>query len=227
VTVVLGSLTAVLTGCTTSDQPKAAAQPAKMSAAEVVAERQKFMKANGDMWRIIQDKTKAGDTAAVAAEADKLAKAAPKIPALFPPGSLEGKTAAKPEIWQKWPEFEAAAKNMETEAVKLRDTAKTNDKAKVEAAVKEFGGKACGTCHRPFRVPPPPAPSKSLSFTAVCRGAPRVPRGAPSHPGGLGGAPRAPHPVRLRAPHRPWRPEPTPRPSSTGCWPATVWPSPD
>jgi cytochrome c556 len=129
----------------------------------VVAERQKFMKANGDTWRAIQDKTKAGDTAAVAEEADKLVKAAPKIPSLFPQGSLEGmgKTAAKPEIWQKWPEFEAAAKNLETESIKLRDIAKTNDKGAVEAAVKEFGGKACGTCHRPFRVPPPPSPPKS------------------------------------------------------------------
>ena len=154
--VVLGSLAvAIAIGV-------AAAQSPQPEATGIVAERQKLMKANGDAWKNIQDKTKAGNVADAAADADTLAQNSTKIPALFPAGSLEGmgKTAAKPEIWQKWPEFEAAAKNMGTEAAKLRDTAKTNDKMAMEAAVKDFGGKACGSCHRPFRVPPPPAPSK-------------------------------------------------------------------
>ena len=150
-TVVLGSLAAVIAiGCATMET-------AKMTPAETVAERQKLMKANGAAWKGVQDKTKAGDIAGVAVDADTMAQNAKKIPALFPPGSLEGKTAAKPEIWQKWPEFEASAKNFETEAGKLRDTAKTNNKAATEALVKDFGRKACGTCHTPFRVPPPPA----------------------------------------------------------------------
>jgi cytochrome c556 len=153
-TVVLGSLAAVIAvGCATT-------QTAKMSPADAVAERQKLMKANGAAWKSVQENTKAGNITAVAADADTMAQNAKKIPALFPPGSLEGKTAAKPEIWQKWPEFETSAKNMEMEAGKLRDTAKTNDKAATEALVKDFGRKACGTCHTPFRVPPPPAPAK-------------------------------------------------------------------
>jgi cytochrome c556 len=153
-TVVLGSLAAVIAvGCATMET-------AKMTPGEAVAERQKLMKANGAAWKSAQEKTKAGDIAGVAVEADTMAQNAKKIPALFPPGSLEGKTAAKPEIWQKWPEFETSAKNMEMEAGKLRDTAKTNDKAATEALVKDFGRKACGTCHTPFRVPPPPAPAK-------------------------------------------------------------------
>ena len=153
-TVVLGSLAAVIAvGCATMET-------AKMTPAEAVAERQKLMKANGKAWKGAQDNTKAGNIAAVAADADTMAQNAKKIPALFPPGSLEGKTAAKKEIWEKWGEFEAAAKNLEAEAGKLRDTAKTNNKAATEALVKDFGRKACGTCHTPFRVPPPPAPTK-------------------------------------------------------------------
>ena len=153
-TVVLGGLAAVVAvGCATMET-------AKMTPGEAVAERQKLMKANGAAWKGVQDKTKAGDIAGVAADADTMAQNAKKIPALFPPGSLEGKTAAKPEIWQKWAEFEASAKNFEMEAGKLRDTAKTNDKAATQALVKDFGRKACGSCHTPFRVPPPPAPSK-------------------------------------------------------------------
>jgi cytochrome c556 len=148
-TVVLGSLAAVIAvGCAT-------AQTAKMTPAEAVTQRQKLMKENGAAWKGVQDKTKAGNLAGVAADADTLSQNAKKIPALFPPGSLEGKTAAKPEIWQKWAEFEASAKAMEAEAAKLRDTAKTNNKAATEALVKDFGRKSCGSCHTPFRVPPP------------------------------------------------------------------------
>jgi len=149
-TAVLGGLAAlVAVGCATMQQ---------LTPAEAVAERQKLMKANGAAWKGVQDKTKAGDLAGVAVDAESLVQGAKKIPALFPPGSLEGKTAAKPEIWQKWAEFEASAKNMEVESVKLRDTAKTNNKGATEALVKDFGRKSCGTCHTPFRVPPPPAP---------------------------------------------------------------------
>jgi len=152
-TVVLGSLVAVIAvGCASADK---STQTAKMTPAQSVEERQKLMKEHGDLWKSIQDKTKAGEIAGIAPDADRLAQNAKKIPSLFPPGSLEGKTAAKPEIWQKWPEFEAAAKNLETESVKLRDTAKANDKPGTEALVKDFGRKACGTCHQPFRVPPP------------------------------------------------------------------------
>ena len=42
-----------------------------------------------------------------------------------------------------------------TLAADLRDKARAKDKDGVEAAVKEFGAKACGTCHTPFRMPPP------------------------------------------------------------------------
>jgi cytochrome c556 len=151
--VVLGSLAAVIAvGCATTQT--------KLTPAEAVAERQKLMKANGAAWKGVQDKTKAGDLAGAAADADMLAQNAKKIGPLFPPGSLEGKTAAKPEIWTKWAEFEASAKNMEMESIKLRDTAKTGNKAGTEAMVKDYGRKACGSCHTPFRVPPPPAGKK-------------------------------------------------------------------
>jgi len=136
------------------------AQP-KMTAEEAIATRQKLMKSQGEAWKNIQDKTKAGDVAGVVPEAQKLVDTSHQIPALFPEGSLgPTKTAAKPEIWQKWPEFEAAAKNLRTQSEKLRDTAKTGDAAATQAAVQTFGRNACGTCHQPFRVPPPPQPQR-------------------------------------------------------------------
>ena len=133
----------------------------KMTSEEAIAARQKLMKSQGEAWKNIQDKTKAGDIAGVVPEAQKLVETSGQIPALFPEGSLgPTKTAAKPEIWQKWPEFESAAKNLKAQSEKLRDTAKTGDTAATQAVVQTFGRQACGTCHTPFRVPPPPQPQR-------------------------------------------------------------------
>lgn len=131
---------------------------ATMKPEEAIAARQKLMKETvGASWKNIQDKTKAGDVAGLVADAQALVDASGKIPGLFPEGSLgPTKTAAKPEIWQKWSEFEAAAKNLGTQAEKLRDTAKGGNAAATQAVVQAFGRQACGTCHTPFRVPPPP-----------------------------------------------------------------------
>lgn len=147
--IVMGSLVAlVVTGCATQSAMK-------VGSGDVVADRQRLMKLNGASWQDIQAKAKAGQIEAIAVNAETLALNARHIPALFPAGSLTDKSKAKPEVWQKWSEFEAAAKNLETQASQLREAARAKDGAKVEAMVKEFGRQACGTCHTPFRVPPP------------------------------------------------------------------------
>jgi cytochrome c556 len=130
----------------------AAAQGAPKSA-DPVGDRQRLMKLIGANWGDIQAKVKAGNIEAVAVNAETIAVTADHIPMLFPSGSLSDKSKAKPEIWQKWAEFEAAAKNAQGLAEQLRDAARAKDQAKVEAMVKEFGAKACGSCHTPFRQP--------------------------------------------------------------------------
>lgn len=126
----------------------------KVGSGDVVADRQRLMKLNGANWQDAQAKFKAGNIEAIAVNAETLTLNAMHIPAMFPQGSLTEKSSAKPEIWQKWSEFESAAKNLEAWAEKLRDTAKTKDAAATEAIVKDFGRQACGSCHTPFRVPP-------------------------------------------------------------------------
>ena len=149
---ILISLTAVvasvglLTACATT-QTKTGAQ--------YVEDRQKLMKAHGDAWKNVQDGAKAGNLQAVASNADAMANNAKQIPALFPEGSMTEKSKAKPEIWQKKAEFDAAAKKMETESVKLRDTARTGNAQATNDIIKDFGRNTCGSCHTPFRVPPP------------------------------------------------------------------------
>ena len=68
---------------------------------------------------------------------------------------MTDKSKAKPEIWQKWSDFEKAAMTMKSESEKLRDAASTKDADRVQTVMKDFGRNACGTCHTPFRVPPP------------------------------------------------------------------------
>jgi cytochrome c556 len=148
-TVVMGCLTAVVAaGCATTP---------KLTPAEAIEKRKALMKEQGAAWRSIQDKAKAGQVTAIAPDAEKLAATAKQIPALFPEGSLDpAKSAAKPEIWQKRVEFDAAAKNLETWSVRLAAASKANNTTETQAVMKEFGKMACGSCHGPFRVPPKP-----------------------------------------------------------------------
>jgi cytochrome c556 len=133
----------------------ASSEKMRVGTGDPVEDRQRLMKNVGANWADIQAKAKANNFEAIAVNADTLALNAMHIPSLFPKGSLTEKSKAKPEIWTKWDEFAKAAKNLETESVKLRDAARAKNNAAVEAQLKDFGRNACGSCHTPFRVPPP------------------------------------------------------------------------
>ena len=75
----------------------------------------------------------------------------------FPAGSGPEtgiKTAAKPEIWAQPADFKAAHDALVVEAGKLVTVAASGDAAAIGAQL-QATGKACGGCHKPFRVPPP------------------------------------------------------------------------
>ena len=125
----------------------------KMKAEEAIPARQQLMKEQGAAMKSMQDKLKAGDTN-VAAEAHKLVETSKRIPNLFPEGSVDPKTSrAKPEIWQKWSEFEGYAKSLQTKAAQLKETAKTGDAQTTAPMVAELGKTTCGACHTTFRGP--------------------------------------------------------------------------
>jgi cytochrome c556 len=147
--VVVGSLTAVLLGYAVSQ-----AQMAKIGSGDVVADRQRLMKLNGASLQDLNAKLKAGNIEAIAVNAETIALNAQHIAALFPQGSASDKSKAKPEIWEKFGEFEAHAKNLQAKAETLRDAARSKDAAATEAAAKDFFRLNCNTCHTPFRVPP-------------------------------------------------------------------------
>jgi cytochrome c556 len=136
----------LLAGCASGDK--------KMSGSgDVVADRQQLMKTQGAQMQEITAKLRAGNVEGVATNADTLASTAQKIPALFPPGSTSPKSRAKPEIWQKKAEFDGYAKNLDTQAKRVAQLARSKDQAATQAAVTEMGRTTCGACHNAFRGP--------------------------------------------------------------------------
>lgn len=126
----------------------------RMKPDEAIAARQQLMKDQGALMRSISDKVKAGQIQAIAPDADKLEDTAKRITKLFPEGSVNPSTSrAKPEIWQKWSEFEGNAKTLGTKAKQLEATAKTGDAQTTQAAVADLGKTTCGACHTAFRGP--------------------------------------------------------------------------
>ncbi|MBP1779816.1 MAG: hypothetical protein H6Q86_5827 [candidate division NC10 bacterium] len=65
--------------------------------------------------------------------------------AKFKAGNVEG--------WDQGMKFNDTAKASAALAVQLRDTARGKNASATEAIMKDFGAKACGACHTPFRQP--------------------------------------------------------------------------
>jgi len=129
----------------------AASQSVTLPSGQAVEARQRLMKAMGANWADAQAKFKAGNVEGVAVNAESLSLMAAQIPGLFPVGSLLASSKAKSDVWDNWSGFTAAARNAESLAATLRDTARSKDAGATEALMKEFGPKACGACHTPFR----------------------------------------------------------------------------
>lgn len=145
--IVLGCAIALVTAGSALGQGK------KVGSGDILADRQRLMRLNNDSWKDMVDKAKAGNIEAIAVNAETIALNAMHIPVLFPEGSGSEKSRAKPEIWQKWAEFEKAAQNLQAQAEKLRDTAKSKNADATQALVKDFSKTTCDICHTPFRAP--------------------------------------------------------------------------
>ena len=68
----------------------------------------------------------------------------------FGPGTDQGNTKAKPEIWLNLEDFRAKADKMQTEVAKLAQVTKSGDVNAFKAQVGETG-KACKACHDEYR----------------------------------------------------------------------------
>lgn len=89
----------------------------------------------------------AGDKAAFQKHATDMVYLGGLITEGFIPNSLIEGSSAKPEVWENPDEFEAAAENLRTMAAELASP--DYDMASFDA--RDFGGEACGGCHRKFK----------------------------------------------------------------------------
>jgi len=110
----------------------------------------------GDAFKAVRDQSKASspDFDALIKAAETVQKASVNQPQWFAKGTgpEAGKTRAKPDIWEKPADFEAAQKMFAERAPALVAAAKTKDVEAVTKAFKEVGG-ACKNCHDTFRTP--------------------------------------------------------------------------
>ena len=126
------------------------ASPLASASADVISERKANFKQSAGALRAMRGQIGNGDFVAIAASADSIAKWATQMPDYFPEGSGEGKTSARPEIWQEFADFTMLAKNHEDAAIALKQAAMANDGAAVGALAQKLGA-TCGACHSRFK----------------------------------------------------------------------------
>lgn len=116
--------------------------------------RQKVMQAIGASMGGIGDilKHKLPFAGHIETHASDISRMSTLIRDAFEKEITEGRTDAKPEVWQDWDKFAAAAEALQEESAKLADVASAGDMAAIGAQMKNLG-KACGDCHKPFRKP--------------------------------------------------------------------------
>ena len=115
-----------------------------------IRDRHELMEGIGKNAKTIGDGMKSGNFAPVGPAAEKIQADAAKVDALFPPGSTDPKSRAKPEIWANWPKFQAGTKELATTAGALAAAAQAGSGVP-QAAQKMFD--SCKGCHEQFRVP--------------------------------------------------------------------------
>lgn len=120
----------------------------------VIDYRQHVMGAIGANMGAISDilKNRLDRPGAIAIHAQELALSAKLIAPAFRQKVVEGKTDAKPEIWNDAPKWEKAIGEYEKAANDLATAAQGSDPAATGKAVKALGD-ACGNCHDTFRKP--------------------------------------------------------------------------
>lgn len=117
----------------------------------VVKERMDSMKSMAQSVKAIKSRIEANrDAAGVAAEARKLAGAAPAIPSLFPAGSDHHPSMAKPEVWRRTDAFRSDATALEQASLALVAAAQSENRAAIK---QQFAvvTHACSSCHTDFR----------------------------------------------------------------------------
>ncbi len=115
-----------------------------------IRDRMELMEHIGDDAKAINEAVKAGKTADALKPAENIASIAPKFTGLFPDGSEDPKSRARPNIWTARDEFDAFNTYLVEAAQKVADIAREG--GDLRPAVKKMFG-TCKSCHDKFRIP--------------------------------------------------------------------------
>ncbi|MCB8821185.1 c-type cytochrome [Microvirga rosea] len=126
---------------------------AALAQTDVIAQRQKLMKDNGEHSRgigaMLKDQAPF-DLAKVQAALQTFSRSAKGEPDLFPANSKDGNTKATPAVWEKKSEFDALFAKFDQDSQTALTTIK--DEATFKAEMPKVL-QNCGTCHKTFRQP--------------------------------------------------------------------------
>ena len=132
----------------------AAAPATKGEALKVMHERHEGMEQIGKSTKAIKRQldSSAPDVAEIQKAAATIADLAAKSPNWFPLGTGPdvGKTGAKPEIWQTYPDFVSKDRDFGKAAQAFDATAHSGDLSQIKAGFADLG-KSCKACHDKYR----------------------------------------------------------------------------
>ena len=139
---------------TESAATPAPAPATKEEALKVMHERHEGMEQIGKSTKAIKRQldSSAPDVAEIQKAAATIAELAAKSPNWFPLGTGPdvGKTGAKPEIWQTYPDFVSKDRDFGKAAQAFDAAARSGDLSKIKAGFADLG-KSCKACHDKFR----------------------------------------------------------------------------
>jgi cytochrome c556 len=120
------------------------------NATGVVKERMDAMASMAKAMKAITQRIKANrGFGAIKGDAQAIRELALNMTTLFPPGSNQHPSGARPAIWQQWPDFESKARVLAAESDKLAQTDARDTKS--IAAQARVVSQACGKCHEVYR----------------------------------------------------------------------------
>ena len=131
-----------------------AAAPSQDRALKIMHDRHEGMEAIGNANKVLHREL-AGSSpnlGAVRSSAAAIANLSRKASGWFPKGTGPelGKTGAKPEIWQNWPDFTAKLHNFQGAAKVFNAAAASGDLNAIKARYADLGG-TCKACHDKYR----------------------------------------------------------------------------
>jgi len=132
-----------------------AAPKTKEEALKIMHERHEGMESLGKAAKAIgrELKSDSPNLETIRASAKTITDFAPHVVSLTPPGTGPdvGKTGAKPEIWQNWPDFVAKNRAFQQSARAFKAIAAKGDMTAAKASYADLAG-TCKACHEKYRM---------------------------------------------------------------------------